>query len=122
MTHYHTENTPLQNREREGMPLVWKAQRTSYPFFDRGPDGYPSSSFFCFDDGAKLKKRDSGDVSYLKKSVSYLQKALNQINTNKKKAVISALFLVRVTSLSSFLWRSPCIPRERFRSRPGSND
>ena len=26
--------------------------------------------FFRFDDGAKLKKRNSGDVSYLKKSVS----------------------------------------------------
>ena len=25
---------------------------------------------FRFDDGAKLKKRNSGDVSYLKKSVS----------------------------------------------------
>ena len=44
-------------------------------------------SFFRFDDdtklddGVKLKKRDFGDVSYSKKSVSYLETALNQINT-----------------------------------------
>ena len=37
-------------------------------------------SFFRFDDDAKLKKRDSEDVSYSKKSVSYLETALNQIN------------------------------------------
>lgn len=37
--------------------------------------------FFRFDDDAKLKKRDSEDVSYSKKSVSYLETALNQINT-----------------------------------------
>ena len=124
MTHYHDplphRNTPLQNRERKGGFLAWKAQRERLIHFDRGPDGYPSSSFFRFDDGAKLKKRDSGDVSYLKKSVSYLQKVLNQTNTNKKKAVISALFLVRVTSLSSFLWRSPCIPMVTCCSRIGS--
>ena len=60
-------NTPLQNRERKGGYLAWKAQRERLIHFDRGPDGYPSSSFFRFDDGAKLKKRDSGDVSYLKK-------------------------------------------------------
>lgn len=35
---------------------------------------------FRFDDDAKLKKRDSEDVSYSKKSVSYLETALNQIN------------------------------------------
>ena len=122
MTHYHTETLHFKTEKGKGGALAWKAQRERLIHFDRGPDGYPSSSFFRFDDGAKLKKRDSGDVSYLKKSVSYLQKVLNQTNTNKKKAVISALFLVRVTSLSSFLWRSPCIPRERFRSRPGSSD
>ena len=81
-------NTPLQNRERKGGALAWKAQRERLIHFDRGPDGYPSSSFFRFDDGAKLKKRDLGDVSYLEKSVSYLQKALNQINTKKRKAII----------------------------------
>ena len=47
---------------------------------------------FRFDDDTKLKKRDWGDVPYLKKSVSYLQKTLNQIGINKKKVAISALF------------------------------
>ena len=122
MTHYRIETLHFKTEKGRGGYLAWRAQRERLIHFDRGPDGYPSSSFFRFDDGAKLKKRDSGDVSYLKKSVSYLQKVLNQINTNKKKAVISVLFLLRVTSLSSFLWRSPCIPRERFRSRPGSSD
>ena len=61
-------------------------------------------SFFRFDDDAKLKKRDSGDVSYSKKSVSYLQETLNQIGINKEKVAISALPPpLRVTSLSSFL-------------------
>ena len=63
--------------------------------FGREPNGYSAlailryvypihsrlHSFFRFDDDAKLKKRDSGDVSYSKKSVSYLETALNQINT-----------------------------------------
>ena len=44
-------------------------------------------SFFRFDDDTKLKKRDSGDVSYSKKSVSYLETALNQINTEGGRAV-----------------------------------
>ena len=48
-------------------------------------------SFFRFDDDAKLKKRDSEDVSYSKKSVSYLETALNQIGINKEKVAISAL-------------------------------
>ena len=74
--------------------------------FGRGPDSYSAlailryvysmhsrlHSFFRFDDGAKLKKRNSGDVSYLKKSVSYLQDTLNQINMNEEKVVTSALF------------------------------
>ena len=85
---------------------------------------------FRFDDGTKLKKRDFGDVPYLEKSVSYLQETLNQIGINEEKVAISALFPVslrisacsraeekvaisalppppflRVTSLSSFLWR-----------------
>ena len=70
-------------------------------------------SFFRFDDdtklddGTKLKKRDFGDVPYLEKSVSYLQETLNQIGINEEKVAISALSpsLLRVTSLSSFLWR-----------------
>ena len=69
-------------------------------------------SFFRFDDdtklddGVKLKKRDLGDVPYLEKSVSYLQETLNQIGINEEKVAISALFPpLRVTSLSSFLWR-----------------
>ena len=70
-------------------------------------------SFFRFDDdtklddGTKLKKRDFGDVPYLGKSVSYLQETLNQIGINEEKVAISALSpsLLRVTSLSSFLWR-----------------
>ncbi len=80
------------------------------------------------DDGVKLKKRDLGDVPYLEKSVSYLQEALNQTGINEEKVAIPALFPVslrisaclraeekvaisalfpplRVTSLSSFLWR-----------------
>ena len=80
------------------------------------------------DDGVKLKKRDFGDVPYLEKSVSYLQETLNQIGINEEKVAIPALFPVslrisagsraegkvailalppplRVTSLSSFLWR-----------------
>ena len=82
------------------------------------------------DDGVKLKKRDLGDVPYLEKSVSYLQEALNQTGINEEKVAIPALFpvslrisaclraeekvaisalspppLLRVTSLSSFLWR-----------------
>ena len=80
------------------------------------------------DDGTKLKKRDFGDVPYLEKSVSYLQETLNQIGINEEKVAIPALFPVslrisaclraeekvaisalfpplRVTSLSSFLWR-----------------
>ena len=59
------------------------------------------------DDGTKLKKRDLEDVPYLEKSVSYLQVTLNQIGINKEKVVISALSPppLRVTSLSSFLWR-----------------
>ena len=92
-------------------------------------------SFFRFDDdtklddGTKLKKRDFGDVPYLEKSVSYLQEALNQIGINEEKVAIPTLFFqsrcgsplargrrkkspsrlffppLRVTSLSSFLWR-----------------
>ena len=61
---------------------------------------------FRFDDDTKLKKRDLGDVPYLEKSVSYLQETLNQIGINEEKVAISALFPpLRVTSLSSFLWR-----------------
>ena len=78
--------------------------------FGRGPDSYSAlailryvysmhsrlHSFFRFDDGAKLKKRNSRNVSYLKKkcliSVSYLQDTLNQINMNEEKVVTSALF------------------------------
>ena len=86
MTHYHTETLHTSKQRKEGGALAWKAQRERLIHFDRGPDGYPSSSFFRFDDGAKLKKRDLGDVSYLEKSVSYLQKALNQINTKKRKS------------------------------------
>ena len=92
-------------------------------------------SFFCFDDdtklddGVKLKKRDFGDVPYLEKSVSYLQETLNQIGINEEKLPSRLFFqsrcgsplargwrkkspsrlfppsLLRVTSLSSFLWR-----------------
>ena len=47
---------------------------------------------FRFDDDTKLKKRDWGDVPYLKKSVSYLQETLNQAGINKEKVAISALF------------------------------
>ena len=86
MTHYHSETLHFKTEKGRGGYLAWRAQRERLIHFDRGPDGYPSSSFFRFDDGAKLKKRDSGDVSYLKKSVSYLQKVLNQTNTNKKKS------------------------------------
>lgn len=35
MTLCHTENTPLQNKEREGMSLAWKAQRERLIHFDR---------------------------------------------------------------------------------------
>ncbi len=72
MTHYHTETLHFKTEKGRGGALAWKAQRERLIHFDRGPDGYPSSSFFRFDDGAKLKKRDLGDVSYLEKSVSYL--------------------------------------------------
>ena len=63
--------------------------------------------FFRFDDDTKLKKRDFGDVPYLEKSVSYLQETLNQIGINEEKVAIPALSPppLRVTSLSSFLWR-----------------
>lgn len=94
--------------------------------FGREPNGYSAlailryvypihsrlHSFFRFDDdaklddGVKLKKRDLGDVPYLEKSVSYLQETLNQIGINEEKVAIPALFPpLRVTSLSSFLWR-----------------
>ena len=72
-----------RNRDRKGSLLAWKAQRTSYPFSVEAPIVIPLSLssvvytqcilvfiLFRFDDGAKLKKRNSGDVSYLKKSVS----------------------------------------------------
>ena len=91
MTHYHTETLHFKTEKGRGDSRMESSKRTSYPF-DRGPDGYPSSYFFRFDDGAKLKKRDSGDVSYSKKSVSYLQETLNQIGINKEKVAISALF------------------------------
>ena len=50
--------------------------------------------FVLIDDDTKLKKRDWGDVPYLKKSVSYLQETLNQIGINKEKVAIPALFPV----------------------------
>ena len=88
--------------------------------FGREPNGYSALAIFRyvhpirsrlhpsfrFDDDTKLKKRDLGDVPYLEKSVSYLQETLNQIGINEEKVAISALFPpLRVTSLSSFLWR-----------------
>ena len=88
--------------------------------FGREPNGYSALAIFRyvhpirsrlhpsfrFDDDTKLKKRDLGDVPYLEKSVSYLQETLKQIGINEEKVAISALFPpLRVTSLSSFLWR-----------------
>ena len=88
--------------------------------FGREPNGYSALAIFRyvhpirsrlhpsfrFDDDTKVKKRDLGDVPYLEKSVSYLQETLNQIGINEEKVAISALFPpLRVTSLSSFLWR-----------------
>ena len=88
--------------------------------FGREPNGYSALAIFRyvhpirsrlhpsfrFDDDTKLKKRDFGDVPYLEKSVSYLQEALNQIGINEEKVAIPALPPpLRVTSLSSFLWR-----------------
>lgn len=92
MTLCHTENTPLQNKEREGMSLAWKAQRERLIHFDRGPDGYPSSSFFRFDDGAKLKKRDLGDVSYLEKKCLIFAKGSKSDKYKKKKKLSYRLF------------------------------
>ena len=97
MTHYHTETLHTSKQRKEGGALAWKAQRERLIHFVssisiEGPMVIPLHLFFRFDDGAKLKKRDLGDVSYLEKSVSYLQKALNQINTKKKKKLSYRLF------------------------------
>ena len=59
-------------------------------------------SFFRFDDDAKLKKRDSEDVSYSKKSVSYLETALNQINAEGRGEPYR-LFPLPLLSLSELL-------------------
>jgi len=75
--------------------------------FGRKPDGYSGlailryiypihplhySSFFV-DNGAKLKKMISGDVSYLKKGVSYLETTVIHINTDEKSLYIFFLLL-----------------------------
>ena len=126
MTHYHTETLHFKTEKGKG-GLSHGKLKERLIHFGREPNGYSAlailryihpihsrlhPSFFRFDDdtklddGVKLKKRDFGDVPYLEKSVSYLQETLNQIGINEEKVAISALFPpLRVTSLSSFLWR-----------------
>ena len=105
MTHYHTETLHFKTEKGRGGISHGELKENALSISIEGPMVIPLSLssvmytqcilvfiLFRFDDGAKLKKRNSGDVSYLKKSVSYLQDTLNQMNMNQEKVVTSALF------------------------------